>query len=139
MDLSTLRDAVRRAQRMDTLFIATATPHGCPHVAAIGRLEVEDDNRISVTEWLGARTVGNLTQNPRISIVAWDSGAQCGRQFRGEVESSEETAMLDGVPAPEELASDVPQVQRRLVIRVQEVLPIGGGTASPRGTAKLQR
>ncbi|MEW6219848.1 MAG: pyridoxamine 5'-phosphate oxidase family protein [Thermodesulfobacteriota bacterium] len=113
--------AVALARRMRHLFIATADAAGLPHLAAAEEMALRADGRLAVTAWFCPQTVVNLSANPRISVVAWDSAADDGLQVLGEAEAVEEVAFLDGL-APGEEAHPLPQVERRIVIRPTRTL-----------------
>ena len=64
----------------------------------------------------------NIAGNPRVSLTVWDQKADTGYQLLGEVERREDTAMLDGYVPQAKQGTALPQVQRRLLVRVDSVL-----------------
>jgi uncharacterized protein len=114
--------AVEMSQRLDHIIIATADAGGLPHMAAAGHLDLGFKNRLEVTEWFCPGTVANLSRNRRICLVVWDSQSDRGYQLSGEVEHIQETAMLDGFAPELTERPPVPQIQRKLVVRVDTVL-----------------
>jgi hypothetical protein len=103
------------------LFIATADGNGVPHMASARRAEYMAGGLLAVTEWFCPGTVANLRENPRLSIVVWDSTSDTGYQLIGESEKIEEIAMMDGFEAGRIETTPVPQIERRLIVRGREV------------------
>lgn len=122
MDGKMLAALVDLANRVGYLFIATAGREGVPHVASARRVELIAGERLAITEWFCPGTVANLRENPRLSVVAWDSGSDVGYQAVGEEEELVDVAMLDGFAAGMDEDHPPPQVERRVVVKVREVL-----------------
>lgn len=82
-----------------------------------------------VAEWFWPGTMGNVEQNRSIAVVAWDAKRDRGHQLVGRVAEVREGAVVDGyVPQPRETAP--PQVERELVIEVDQVLHFSQGPHS---------
>jgi hypothetical protein len=62
-------------------------------------------------------------------VLAWDAQEDRGDQLVGQVEEVRERAVVDG-HVPELGEETLPQVERELVIRVDEVLPFRQGPHS---------
>jgi hypothetical protein len=87
-----------------------------------GKLSIDPEGLVEVTGWFCPMTVENLSMNRAISLVIWDPADDKGYQLLGETERLEDLAYLDGyIP---ELEDDVPipQVERKIVIRVVKIL-----------------
>jgi hypothetical protein len=121
MDREMIERMVALSNRVGFLFIATSDRSGMPHMASARRAEQMAGDRLALTEWFCPGTVANLRENPRLSIVVWDSASDTGYQLIGESEKIEEVAMLDGYEAGREESPPVPQVERRLIVRGREV------------------
>ena len=118
-------DALKKAltlARGRPVFVATADRAGLPHLACAGRLAAAPDGRVLLTEWFCPGTLENLAGNPRMSLVVWDQKADSGYQLLGEVERVEDAAVLDGYTPQAGTAAPLPQVERRLVVRVDSIL-----------------
>ncbi|RPJ06749.1 MAG: pyridoxamine 5'-phosphate oxidase family protein [Deltaproteobacteria bacterium] len=77
------------------------------------------------------RTVENLRENPRLSLVILDPKTLKGFQILGQMERIEKGAMLDGyAPETEEKWAGLPQAEHQLLIRVTEVLHLAPGPHS---------
>ncbi len=122
MNIEILHKAVNLAERVKHVFVATADLAGLPHIAAAGKLAEAQDEHIAVTEWFCPGTLANLQQNQQIAIVIWDSATDTGYQFLGEVEKIEEAAVMDGYMPDEEKKPPLPQVERRLIVRVDKIV-----------------
>jgi pyridoxine/pyridoxamine 5'-phosphate oxidase len=116
-----IHSAVALGQKLEHVFVATADAEGLPHVAAAGRISLGDEGLMTVSAWFCPGTVMNLRQNPKVSLVIWDEAADTGYQLLGKVEKVEETAMLNGYIPEKEGKDPSPQVERRLLIRVDKV------------------
>jgi predicted pyridoxine 5'-phosphate oxidase superfamily flavin-nucleotide-binding protein len=103
--------------------VATADEKGLPHMAASSKIEAEGYPRIAISEWFCPGTLSNLQVNPRITIVVWDPESDTGFQLMGESEGIQETAVMNGLLAgPEEKEPPLPQVQRKILVRVQKIV-----------------
>lgn len=122
MKSQSIDSAVRLAQKLEHIFVATADSGGTPHVAAAGELSPVSGDRVAVSAWFCPGTLANLQNNKEIALVVWDPARDFGFQLLGVVENIEELAMLNGfVPEIEEPAP-IPQVERRLHVRVKKVI-----------------
>ena len=117
-----IKKAVELAGRTKSVLIATANRQGEPHLAAAGRLELIDKTRVAVSAWFCPMTVANLRQNLHISLVVWDSKTDTGYQLTGRSEKVEELAMLDGYAPKFDEKITIPQVERRVVVKVEKVI-----------------
>ena len=118
-------DALKKALTMAKgrpVFVATADGAGRPHLACAGKLTAAPEGRVLLTEWFCLGTMENIAGNPRVSLTVWDQKADTGYQLLGEVERREDTAMLDGYVPQAKQGTALPQVQRRLLVRVDSVL-----------------
>lgn len=108
------------AEQLENVFIATSDAAGLPHVSVARSMELLPDSRVAVREWFCPGTMANLTANPQISLVMWDAMLDRGFQLLGSLEAVQELGMIDGYTPREEI--NVPQAERRLVIKVDKVL-----------------
>jgi len=117
-----LHKAAELAQKVGHVFVATADTAGTPHVAAAARLTVGARGRAVVEAWFCPGTVVNLDRNKHVALVVWDAAADNGYQLVGHVEKVDELAVLDGYTPQVERGKPLPQVERRLTVRVKSVL-----------------
>lgn len=129
-----LKKAEAMARRVGTVLVATADAEGRPHVAAAGAMSIYEANCVGVTAWFCPGTVRNLGANRNVTLVVWDRTADQGYQLLGQAEQVEELAYADGGPVKEELEHQIPQVERRVIVRVSEVLTF---TQAPHGDLPL--
>jgi uncharacterized protein len=118
----TMQSAVALGRKMGHIFVATADSEGRPHLAAAGRLDLEKEGSVGLEAWFCPGTVMNLKDNPRISLVVWDADADFGYQLVGIVENIVDRAVMDGYAPQMESAGPSPQVERKLIIRVEKVI-----------------
>jgi len=119
--VESIENAVRLADRLEHVFVATADNNGMPHVAVAGTITQKEGARLGVSSWFCPTTLTNLQMNHHIAVVVWDRENDSGYQLIGESEGVVDLAMMDGyVPAREEKA--VPQVEREIIVRVIKVI-----------------
>ena len=111
----------RLARAKARMLLASAGSEGIPHLDGAGRLSCLAAGRIGVRSWFCPRTLANLEENPRCSLVIWkaEEGNEEGYQLVGEVDAIQEGGVLDGY-SPQE--APLPQVEHLLTIRVDQVL-----------------
>ncbi|MCE5260902.1 MAG: pyridoxamine 5'-phosphate oxidase family protein [Euryarchaeota archaeon] len=63
--------------------IATATKDGTPNVVFVGLLKVLDDETLMLADNYFLKTAANLSENPRISILCYDSETKRSYQIKG--------------------------------------------------------
>lgn len=122
MNAELLQRVRELAQRVGYVMVATADAAGNPHVAAATGLNVRSDGLLSITEWFCPGTLSNLDENLQISVVIWDSAQDNGYQLLGKVERVEDLAIMDGLEGTAGQTTTMPQVQRRMIVRVSKTL-----------------
>jgi hypothetical protein len=128
MNRKSLTQAAVLAQKGAHLFVTTADPEGYPHVAPAARMKViPGRGKVELEAWFCPGTLGNLERNDRVDLVVWAPGLNEGYQLLGRNEAVEEIAILDGYDASAIENFQIPQVERRLKIRVEKVLPFRRG------------
>jgi hypothetical protein len=122
--LSTLaiQRAVKLAQKLRHVFVATADKTGLPHVAAASRISLVSDAKIAVSEWFCPGTLENLDQNRLISLVIWDSASDTGYQLLGEVEKMKAEAVVNGYAPELEKKAPMPQAEWKIIVRVDKII-----------------
>ena len=116
-----LKKAVSLSRRIGFICIATAESSGMPHIATAGKIELADEGYLSITEWFCPGTIANLQTNKFVSIVVWDRDSDSGYQMLGKLEKIEELGILNGYAPDIESMPPLPQVERRLLIKVQKI------------------
>ena len=114
--------AIQLADTLDHIFVATADSSGLPHLAAAGELRHDSEEHVSVAAWFCPGTLANLQINKQIALVVWNPRDDNGFQLLGNVEKIEERAMLNGFAPQIEMAAPMPQVERKLRVRVVKVI-----------------
>jgi hypothetical protein len=121
MKIDTLRQAIELAEKLGHLMVATVGPDGMPHVAAAGKIFQRGES-VEVTAWFCPATVENLRSSKAIALVVWDPLQDQGYQLLGRAEQVTEVAQLDGYLPELEERTPLPQVERKLLIRVTAIL-----------------
>lgn len=117
-----LKDALRLAETLGHIFVATADSKGSPHIAAAGKLTLNSDGLLGVSAWFCPGTVANLSENRRIALVVWDAKKDIGFQLLGEVKDIQELGVLNGYAPAIEAKTRFPQVQRKLLVRLNKII-----------------
>jgi hypothetical protein len=122
-----IRKAVSQGGR---LLIASADRENRPHIAAAGHIEMAAADRITLSSWFCPATISNVAVNPQVAVVIWDIVSDSGHQFLGRVEAVQELEFLDGYLPEQDV--ELPQVERQLVIAVDEIIEFSRGAHSDR-------
>lgn len=117
-----LKAAVKLAEKLGHVFVATSDAGGLPHVAAAGKMTLEPQGRVAVTAWFCPGTMNNLQVNHHIALVVWDANEDFGYQLLGESEKVEDLAFLNGYAPEIEDRTPIPQVERQLLVRVDKII-----------------
>ena len=122
-----LTEEIRRfIESSEYAFVASADGSGHPHLAVGRELHVMDDFHLVFEAWFCHTTMENVAKNPHVAVTVAAPTSGNGYQFSGVVEKTSETAILDGYAPLEE--PGMPQVQYRLVVRVNEIMEFSSGT-----------
>lgn len=117
-----LKDALALAEKLGHIFVATADSKGSPHIAAAGKLMLQDGGLLAVSAWFCPGTVANLSENRGIALVVWDAKKDIGFQLSGEVKEVQELGVLDGYAPAVEAKMRLPQVQRKLLVELDKII-----------------
>ncbi|MDR4497870.1 MAG: pyridoxamine 5'-phosphate oxidase family protein [Candidatus Scalindua sp.] len=117
-----LNAAVKLAEKLEHVFVATADSSGTPHVAAAGELKQMSKDHVTVSSWFCPGTLANLENNRRVSMVVWDAESDKGYQLLGRVEKVEDIAILNGYLPEIDETQVVPQVEEKLLVRVEKII-----------------
>jgi predicted pyridoxine 5'-phosphate oxidase superfamily flavin-nucleotide-binding protein len=63
--------------------IATATKDGTPNVIFIGLMKILDDETLLLADNFFLKTAANLSENPRISVLCYDTDTKKSYQIKG--------------------------------------------------------
>jgi len=72
-------EAKRLIGEIHPALVATASKGGKPNVSAKGSLRVLDDEHVIFTDVNSPRTVANLKENPRVSVICLDENRRSCR------------------------------------------------------------
>ena len=124
-----LTKAAVLAEKGAYLLVTTAASNGYPHVAPAGRLRLSsNEERVAVDAWFCPGTLENLKGNDKLDLVVWDATLNEGYQLLGKCQGVEDIAMLNGYDASLPEKAGLPQVERRIQIRVEKVIPFQRGS-----------
>jgi predicted pyridoxine 5'-phosphate oxidase superfamily flavin-nucleotide-binding protein len=112
-------------------FVASADQRSRPHLAAGRSLKVPDAEHIVFESWFCRKTLENVAEVPRVTLVVVDPVTGAGYQFAGMVERVSSIGILNGY-SPEAEAPGTPQVESRMVVRVEEIMEFSTGAHSDR-------
>lgn len=109
--------------------VASADQFGHPHLAVGEGLTVRGRQELIFEAWFCRETLTNIQQNPYIAVAVIDAGSGRGYQLTGRVVRTTDVALHDGLP-PRAEEPGLPQVQWRVVIRVEQILEFAQGVHS---------
>jgi hypothetical protein len=122
MKSQSLEASINIARKIGHIFIATADAVGMPHIAAAGKMESAGAESLAITEWFCPGTLKNLSENKSVSITVWDKDSDNGYQILGYVEKIQDMAIMDGYSKKMENNPPLPQVERRLIVRIEKII-----------------
>ena len=122
MSLETLKHVVTLSGKLGHVFVMTADASGLPHMAAAGKIKLTPDGQVEVTSWFCPGTVDNLAVNKSVALVVWDAKTDTGYQLLGNCEKVQELHMLNGYAPEIESKTPVPQVERKLTVKVDRIV-----------------
>ncbi len=122
MNNEKIKEAVQLAKKAGHVFLATADKNGLPHISAAGKISMEKDGKVSVTEWFCPGTLANLQVNKNVSIAIWDKKADMGFQLLGKLELIRDLEIMDGFTPSIESKKPLPQVEKQLLVKVKKIL-----------------
>jgi uncharacterized protein len=117
-----LDEVLALAGRVPYVLVATADRAGVPHLASSADLAAAPNGRLALTEWFCPITLENVHANPHVTVVVWDTQRDVGYQLLGVVETIKDRSLLNGYGPDAEAELHVPQVERELVVRIEQVL-----------------
>lgn len=117
-----VQKAVALGEKVRHILIATADGNGLPHVTAAGTINHADDIRVEISAWFCPGTLTNLSENRKLALIVWDSESDRGYQLLGQMEDMVETSIMNGFEPELEKSAPMPQIERKLVVRVERVL-----------------
>ena len=121
----------RFIEEVDYALLASASAGGKPHLAAGYGLRVVGDDHVIFDAWFCHRTLENIAGNPNVAVMVLDREGRKGYQLTGQVEKTEEVAILNGfVPTAEQ--PGMPQVEETLLVRIDAVTRFSGGVHTDR-------
>ena len=80
-----LTDEMKEAIEKNLVFVATASSDGTPNVVPIGFTRPIDDKRILIVDVFMKKTLSNLEENPKMSIIV-QNAKEHPYQFKGVAE-----------------------------------------------------
>ena len=122
MNKEMIEKVLEMAEHLKHVYVATADDGGLPHVSAAGKLEITSEGDLAVSEWFCPGTLSNAQVNPKVSLVVWRPDIDTGYQILGKIIEIRDLAILDGYSREPSGLSQIPQVERQLVIRAEKVI-----------------
>lgn len=122
MNEKSLKKAIELAKQVGYVLVATADEAGLPHVAAACEIADVGDGMVSAAEWFCPGTIENVKHNRNVSLVVWDKSSDKGYQLFGTVQQVEDIAVMDGYAPELETGTPMPQIERKLIVKVGKVV-----------------
>lgn len=124
MNSKQLERAVELGKRAGHFFTALVGPNGYPYVNSARQIEQVGDNQFAIEDWVCPLTVKHVTENPKMAVLIWDPAVHNGYEILGEVLMFENQAFLNGFAPEVEESNYLPQVQRKLIIRADQITAV---------------
>ncbi len=116
-----IKKSINLFDEVGIVLMATADPRGTPHMVTAKGMTLTPGNQPVLTSWFCLKTLENLRVNPRIALVVWDERRDLGYQLTGICEEIRDLATLNGYSEGEEEQHSMPQVERQIVMCVEEI------------------
>ena len=113
------------------LLIATADGAGVPNIGPKGSFMVVDDNTLAYAELTAQKTLRNLKENSRVSVIAFDKENRDGYQFKGTSEILTEGDLFEKVAKGLESAGR-PRPQYVVRVDIGEIYSVKPGKTATR-------
>jgi predicted pyridoxine 5'-phosphate oxidase superfamily flavin-nucleotide-binding protein len=88
-------DVRQTLEKQKPVPIATASKSGVPNVVFVGLLKIVDDETLMIADNFFYKTAANLAENPKISILCYNSESKKSFQIKGSVDVFKEGANFD--------------------------------------------
>jgi len=96
--MAKIPDDVKKAiSEIRPALVATAGKDGLPNVSPKGSFRVLDDEHVLFAELRSPRTIANLKENPKVSVIGLDPASRKGWRIWGQAEILTEGAIFDGL------------------------------------------
>lgn len=103
--------------------IATAGKDGTPNVGPKGSMHVVDDETLAYSEGTGAKTLGNLQENPKVAVMVVDREEGAGYQVKGTAELLTSGDFFERVARRQEERKR-PRPKQVVKIRIEEIYSV---------------
>jgi uncharacterized protein len=125
----------RFIEEVNHAYVASADQRARPHLAAANGLKVPDPRHVVFEAWFCHKTLENIGEVPRLALAVLDPASGAGYQLLGRVESTSDVGILNGF-APEFEEPGMPQVETRIVVRIEEILEFSRGPHTDHAIAR---
>ena len=119
-------------ESLGAAYVASTDATGTPHLAVGRDPKIPDPEHLAFEAWFCPTTLKNVTENPRVAVVVVLPDSDSGYQFIGTVDQIAATALLDGHAGEDIEPPGMPQVQSRLLVRVDVVMEFSEGAHTDR-------
>ena len=123
-------DVRETLEKQNPVPISTASPDGVPNVVFVGLMKILDDETIMIADNFFYKTAKNLEENPKISVLCYDSDTKKSFQIKGSV-----TVHKSG-PTYDEMAEWVHSINKKLpaksavIVKIEEIYNAMWGPAA---------
>ena len=124
--MAKLTSEVKEIFQRQLAIIATSSKDGIPNVVPKGSMYVVDDETLAYSEGVCRKTLSNLQENPKVSVVVVDREKADGYQVKGTAELLTSGDLYEQVAKRQE-ARKKPQPKYVAKIRVEEIYSVKSG------------
>ncbi|OPX81793.1 MAG: Pyridoxamine 5'-phosphate oxidase [Methanosaeta sp. PtaB.Bin087] len=101
--------------------VATADASGTPNVVYVGFLKVLDDETIMIADNFFYKTAANLEENPKVSILCYDTTTKKSFQIKGTAAVHKEGEYFDEMTKWVLAVNNKLPAKAAVVVKVEEV------------------
>lgn len=119
---ASLNEAMEMAKRIGYVFLTTADRTATPHLSIVQPISLDHQDRLKLMAWFCQYSLKNLQENSKVTVVVWDPVKDIGYQLLGTIDDMQEVAELDGYAVGLEEKKHFPQVEWKILVRVEHIL-----------------
>ena len=109
-------------------WVATAARDGTPNVSIKGSLRVLDDEHLLFADINSLKTRKNLTENPKVAVMVYDSDSRKAFLFKGTVELASMGPLYEGMAqGMKQRMPDLPAPKYVVKVNVEAIFDQSGG------------
>jgi hypothetical protein len=101
--------------------VATSSKNGVPNVIFVGLVKILDDETLMVVDNFFNKTAANLQENPRVSVLCYDTQTKKSFQIKGRTQIHKEGQTYDDMKTWVKGINDKLPAKSCVIIKIEEI------------------